>query len=130
MGRYDTYNKKNWDKAKYKPNNFTNDMINVANDTTSLCNTLYDIASEVLKMKYQINSYDFSRKADEVSNRITDMKSTFAGVSNNSVKHLKNVVDNLSKLNKDLSYDVNKTNSKLDYIDRLLERYMWYYGIF
>lgn len=124
MGRYDTYNKKNWDKAKYKPNNFTNDMINVANDTTSLCNTLYDIASEVLKMKYQINSYDFSRKADEVSNRITDMKSTFAGVSNNSVKHLKNVVDNLSKLNKDLSYDVNKTNSKLDYIDRLLERYM------
>ena len=124
MGRYDTYNKKNWDKAKYKPNNFTNDMINVANDTTSLCNTLYDIASEVLKMKYQINSYDFSRKSDEVSNRITDMKSTFAGVSNNSVKHLKNVVDNLSKLNKDLSYDVNKTNSKLDYIDRLLERYM------
>ena len=124
MGRYDTYNKKNWDKAKYKPNNFTNDMINVANDTTSLCNTLYDIASEVLKMKYQINSYDFSRKADEVSNRITDMKSTFAGVSNNSVKHLKKVVDNLSKLNKDLSYDVNKTNSKLDYIDRLLERYM------
>lgn len=124
MGRYDTYNKKNWDKAKYKPNNFTNDMINVANDTTSLCNTLYDIASEVLKIKYQINSYDFSRKADEVSNRITDMKSTFAGVSNNSVKHLKNVVDNLSKLNKDLSYDVNKTNSKLDYIDRLLERYM------
>ena len=124
MGRYDTYNKKNWDKAKYKPNNFTNDMINVANDTTSLCNTLYDIASEVLKMKYQINSYDFSRKADEVSNRITDMKSTFAGVSNNSVKHLKNVVDNLSKLNKNLSYDVNKTNSKLDYIDRLLERYM------
>lgn len=124
MGRYDTYNKKNWDKAKYKPNNFTNDMINVANDTTSLCNTLYDIASEVLKMKYQINSYNFSRKADEVSNRITDMKSTFAGVSNNSVKHLKNVVDNLSKLNRDLSYDVNKTNSKLDYIDRLLERYM------
>lgn len=124
MGRYDTYNKKNWDKAKYKPNNFTNDMINVANDTTSLCNTLYDIASEVLKMKYQINSYNFSRKVDEVSNRITDMKSTFAGVSNNSVKHLKNVVDNLSKLNKDLSYDVNKTNSKLDYIDRLLERYM------
>ena len=124
MGRYDTYNKKNWDKAKYKPNNFTNDMINVANDTTSLCNTLYDIASEVLKMKYQINSYDFSREADEVSNRITDMKSTFAGVSNNSVKHLKNVVDNLSKLNRDLSYDVNKTNSKLDYIDRLLERYM------
>ncbi len=124
MGRYDTYNKKNWDKAKYKPNNFTNDMINVANDTTSLCNTLYDIASEVLKMKYQINSYNFSRKADEVSNRITDMKSTFAGVSNNSVKHLKNVVDNLSKLNKNLSYDVNKTNSKLDYIDRLLERYM------
>ena len=85
MGRYDTYNKKNWDKAKYKPNNFTNDMINVANDTTSLCNTLYDIASEVLKMKYQINSYDFSRKADEVSNRITDMKSTFAGVSNNCI---------------------------------------------
>lgn len=124
MGRYDTYNKKNWDKAKYKPNNFTNDMINVANDTTSLCNTLYDIASEVLKMKYQINSYNFSRKVDEVSNRITDMKSTFAGVSNNSVKHLKNVVDNLSKLNKNLSYDVNKTNSKLDYIDRLLERYM------
>ena len=124
MGRYDTYNKKNWDKAKYKPNNFTNDMINVANDTTSLCNTLYDIASEVLKMKYQINSYNFSRKVDEVSNRITDMKSTFAGVSNNSVKHLKNVVDNLSKLNKNISYDVNKTNSKLDYIDRLLERYM------
>jgi hypothetical protein len=124
MGRYDTYNKKNWDKAKYKPINFTNDVINVANDTTNICNTLYDIASEITKMKYQIDSYNFDRKADYIANQTGNIKSTFVSVSNNSVKHLKKVVGNLSRSNAELSYDVRKTNSKLDYVDRLLERYM------